>query len=494
MNDELKQTVPQDTVVREKIRLAAAAYVRDAGLNPPLSLHLLARHAERLTASLELVGCGFDHYVMIELNNALWNPYFPHIARKHRLLLLPFCLRKQPGCPAEHDDLGLICRGCGQCGIPRLSDEADALDMPVLVAESSSAVAEWVEQGEIQAVVGVSCLDSLEKSFPSMLRSAVPGIAVPLLRDGCRDTTFDPDDLRRAMSVRQDAEVHAFPYNLIRETTDRLFTPEGISPYIPDNMLRDEALRALCAHGKHYRPKITAGCWAALNPSRTDLPDYLKPISLAVECFHKASLIHDDIEDGDAERYGEPTCHVRLGLPAALNLGDYLIGIGYRLFCHGSIPRKMHAALTAEAASAHCELALGQAREFEALQKNELKPEDCLEIHRLKTAPAFRVALFAGAIAAGRFEDLRSLFHAFSDRLGAVYQLHDDLEDTADNPASAVDVLMRANRWDRETARAETVRLYQAQRDGIYEMLEVVGDVPLKIFLYRLAGKVLKDV
>lgn len=491
---EIKQTVPQDASVRERIRLAAADRMRAAGLKPPLNLHLLTRHAEKLIASLHLDGRGFDHYAIIVLNNALWMPYFPHIALKQRLLLLPFCLRKQPGCAADHDDLGLICRGCGQCSIPNLSAEADALDMPVLVAESSSAVADWVEQGTIQAVVGISCLDSLEKSFPSMIRSAVPGIAIPLLRDGCKDTAFDPADLERAMSVPQDTEVHAFPYGLIRETVDDLFTPDGVSAYIPDNMLREEAVRALTAHGKHYRPKITAGCYAALTPTRTDLPEYLKPVALAVECFHKASLIHDDIEDGDAERYGEPACHVRLGLAPALNLGDYLIGAGYKLFCHDSVPPEMRAVLTSEAAQAHCELALGQAKEFEALRKRDLQPDDCLEIHRLKTAPAFRVALYAGAIAAGRFDELRDLFHDFSDRLGAAYQLYDDLEDTADNPASAVDALMRTNGWDRETARAETVRLYQAQRDGIYDLLETVVDVPLKIFLYRLAGKVLNDV
>ena len=492
--NEMKQTVPQDAAIRERIRLAAIDYVHAVGLNPPLSLHLLARHAEKMLVGLELNGRGFDHYAMIELNNAVWTPYFPHIARKQRLLLLPFCLRKQPGCPAAHDELGLICRGCGQCSIPALSDEADALGMPVLVAESSSAVADWVEQGEIQAVVGVSCLESLEKSFPAMLRSAVPGIAVPLLRDGCKDTAFDPYDLKRALAVPQDAELHESSYSTVRGRIDALFTPDGVSRFIPDNLLKEEAARALSAHGKHYRPKITAGCWGALTASAPELPDYLEPVALAVECFHKASLIHDDIEDDDAERYGEPTCHVRLGLAPALNLGDYLIGLGYRLFCHESVPPGMRSELTNEAAVAHCELALGQAKEFEALKKNDLKPEDCLEIHRLKTAPAFRVALFAAAIAAGRFDELRTLFHAFSDKLGMAYQLFDDLEDTADNPASAVDVLMLANGWNRETARAETVRLYQEQRDGIYDLLETVGDVPLKIFLYRLAGKVLKDV
>ena len=492
--NELKQTVPQDAAIREKIRLAAADHVRAAGLNPPLSLHLLTRHAEQLLSELDLNGRGFDHYVMIELNNALWAPYFPHIARKQRILLLPFCLRKQPECPAGHDDLGLICRNCGQCGIPRLSAGADALDMPVLVAESSSAVADWVEQGEIQAVVGVSCLESLEKSFPAMLRSAVPGIAVPLLRDGCKDTAFDPDDLDRALAVPQGTDLHEFSYSTVRERINALFTPDGVSAYIPGNLLRDEAVRALSAHGKHYRPKITAGCWSALTASAPDLPDYLEPVALAVECFHKASLIHDDIEDEDAERYGEPACHVRLGLAPALNLGDYLIGLGYRLFCHESIPHEMRAALCEEAALAHCELALGQAKEFEALRQPVFTAEECLNIHRLKTAPAFRVALFAAAVAAGRFDELRAVFHAFSDKLGAAYQLYDDLEDTEDNPASAVDVLMRSNGWGREAARAETVRMYQAQREDIYDLLEQVGDVPLKIFLYRLAGKVLKDV
>ena len=252
-------------------------------------MHLLARHAERMLAVLDLNGRGFDHYAMIELNNAVWTPYFPHIARKQRLLLLTFCLRKQPGCPADHDELGLICRGCGQCGIPRLSAEADALDMPVLVAESSSAVADWVEQGEIQAVVGVSCLESLEKSFPAMLRSAVPGIAVPLLRDGCKDTAFDPEDLKRSLAVPQGADLHEISYSTVRDRIDALFTPDGVSAYIPGNMLTDETVRALSAHGKHYRPKIAAGCWAALTASAPDLPDYLEPVALyfppvAVSC------------------------------------------------------------------------------------------------------------------------------------------------------------------------------------------------------------------
>lgn len=491
---ETLQNVPQDRAIRDRIRNAAAALVQSAGLNPPLDLSILKKYTAQLISSLCLEDQGFDHYTMIMLNNAVWETYFPHIALNQRLLLLPFCLRKQPGCTAEHDELGLICNGCGQCSIPRLSEAADVLDMPVLVAESSSTVSEWVDRGDIQAVVGVSCLESMEKSFPAMLRSAVPGIAVPLLRDGCKDTVFDPDELCGAMMVPQSDEVHSFPYHVIRETVDGLFTPAGLEPFIPDDMLREESVRALCAHGKHYRPSITWGCYAALVPMRTELPDYLKPIALAVECFHKASLIHDDIEDDDDERYNEPALHKRIGLAAALNMGDYLIGMGYRLFCHDWIPQEKRAELVLEASLAHCELSHGQAREFEALRRQDLRQEDCLEIHRLKTSPAFRVALFAGAIAAGRFHEFRELLRVFSDELGVAYQLHDDLEDAEGNPASIVDALVKSNKWSREAAREETIRMYLAQREKIYGLLERLDDVPLKIFLYRLTGKVLKDV
>ena len=61
------------------------------------------------------------------------------------------------------------------------------------------------------------------------------------------------------------------------------------------------------------------------------LPEDLRKVAVAVECFHKASLIHDDIEDNDALRYGEKTLHEEHGVAVALNVGDLLIGEGYRL-------------------------------------------------------------------------------------------------------------------------------------------------------------------
>ena len=491
-----KQQVPQDLQTRYAVRDAARRLVVAANLLPPQSLENLQRHASELLADLDLRGQNYDDYAMIWLNNAVWERHFPAIPRNKRLLLLPFCLRNHDECSAPRDDLGLICQECGKCRIPAISAQADALEMPVLVAESSSRVAEWVEAGEIEAVVGVSCLNSLEKAFPAMLRHAVPGLAVPLLRDGCKDTEYDESFLADAMQLPEDGSFALVSIPDLQKQMTELFTEEIVSSYLRfDKDLKTfskEIVHSLCAHGKHYRPLITYAVYSTLSRSH-EYPDFLRVAALAVECFHKASLIHDDIEDNDSERYGEPTMHQRIGMPVALNAGDFLVGEGYRLFCHESIPKTMMAEMVDQAAQAHCELALGQAREFE-LSQSAVTLEMCLETYRLKTSPAFRVAMNIGAIAAGKFNEYRDFFQRFADLMGVSYQLYDDLEDTEANPASAVDCLMLARSCSREDARRVIMDQYEQYRHKAFECLEELSDVPLKILLWRLMGKVLKDV
>ena len=75
----------------------------------------------------------------------------------------------------------------------------------------------------------------------------------------------------------------------------------------------------LAAGGKHSRPFITLAVYDALTGGAgtladgaehvARLPDAVKRIALAIEVFHKASLVHDDIEDDDWFRYGRPALH-----------------------------------------------------------------------------------------------------------------------------------------------------------------------------------------
>ena len=51
----------------------------------------------------------------------------------------------------------------------------------------------------------------------------------------------------------------------------------------------------------------------------------------AVEVLHNASLIHDDICDGDKQRRGRPSIWVKFGQDTALTLGDWLIALSFEL-------------------------------------------------------------------------------------------------------------------------------------------------------------------
>lgn len=37
-----------------------------------------------------------------------------------------------------------------------------------------------IQNRVVDSVIGVSCLDSLEKAFPLLISNAVPGLAIPL--------------------------------------------------------------------------------------------------------------------------------------------------------------------------------------------------------------------------------------------------------------------------------------------------------------------------
>ena len=138
-----------------------------------------------------------------------------------------------------------------------------------------------------------------------------------------------------------------------------------------------------------------------------------------------------DIEDGDAQRYGEKTLHEEYGVAVALNVGDLLIGEGYRLLaaCRASAEQKTE--MIRIAAEGQRELCRGQGAELVwARTPAPLTSLEVIDIFRQKTAPAFSVALKLGAIYAGQLDDVDEVLSDYSEALGIAYQIRDDLSDS----------------------------------------------------------------
>jgi geranylgeranyl pyrophosphate synthase len=255
----------------------------------------------------------------------------------------------------------------------------------------------------------------------------------------------------------------------------------------------------------------------------------LDKLALAVECFHKASLIHDDIEDGDETRYESPSLHAQYGVAFALNVGDFLLGEGYRLIGECPVGDDRKVRMFAVAAGGHTDLSLGQGAElWWTRTKHMQKLEDILEIFQRKTAPAFEVALRMGAIL-GRGDDaLGPALTQYSRALGIAYQIRDDLDDfccgegrndleagrlsvlpslaieQADVPAAKLQPLLQASPESPEFADALSLlrqsravlaglKLMETWKRRAVEALEDIDSVALKSLLRRVVGRIFCD-
>ena len=428
--------IPQTLPEREGVRTMVAGYVaanRDR-LVPPFVLDELRRHADAVVERAGLDPTYVD-YVGVLLNNEVWRDHLATIPFDRRLLLLPKCLRVEDKCPAPFDEYGLLCKQCGLCTIQDLQEEAEKLGYAVLVAEGSAIVMAMIQTGQIDAIVGVSCLSVLERAFPYMEAAAIPGVAIPLLQDDCKDTGVDVDWVWDVIHLTSDDRTHRMNLDLLREEVDGWFTPEALDEVMgPAAGDADRvARRWLARAGKRWRPFLTACTYrAALENPDAPLPWTLRQIALAVECFHKASLVHDDIEDDDQTRYGVDALHAEHGVPVALNAGDLLVGEGYRLLASCEAPAEVRAEMLRIAAEGHRQLCLGQGEELAwTARPRVLSVDEVIDIFRRKTAPAFEVALRLGAAYARAPATVHDTLARYSEALGIAYQIRDDIDDLA---------------------------------------------------------------
>ncbi len=428
--------VPPTREDRERVRTLAARYV--AAVKPviPISLEELRTHAEKLTAA-EGLSEAFQNYVGVVINSEANREALAGVPFERRLLLLPKCLRVEDRCPAPFDEFGLLCKQCGLCTIQDLQAEAEKLGYAVLVAEGSALVMAIIQTGKIDAIIGVSCLSVLEKAFPYMEAAAIPGVAIPLLQDDCKDTAIDVEWVWDFIHLSSDDRTFRLDLDGVRAEVDTWFTPAALREILADGDTQSERIARdwLARAGKRWRPFLVACVWKALQDDpTTPFPDDLKKLAVAVECFHKASLVHDDIEDSDDLRYGEKTLHAEHGIPVALNVGDLLLGDGYRLIAETDAPSSVRAQMLRIAAEGHRTLCLGQGNELTwANEPTPLTPLEVVGIHRQKTAPAFEVALRIGAAFGGADAELHATLTAYSEALGIAYQIRDDIDDLS-NP------------------------------------------------------------
>jgi geranylgeranyl pyrophosphate synthase len=456
--------VPETKDLRNQIRARCDEVAARLDKSRPLTKDEMESVARALLTDMSLPE-GFLGWTMVVLASSFWRDQVAAVPPSRRLFLLPHCLKHAEGCPADYDEFGLECRKCGACSIADFRTTADNMGYKVLVAEGSPIVLKIIVSGYVDAIVGVACLNVLEKAIDKILLAGIPCMAVPLLSSDCRNTSVDEDWVDEMIRLQRDVSAQQTrSYVHLMRAANGLFQPDELERVVPrlrggprlaevngqglaglDPIAGTEAIAYdfLAKGGKHSRPFITLAVHDALTGGHgtgsggeehvRQLTDGVRRAAMSIETFHKASLVHDDIEDDDSYRYGEETLHRKYGLSTAINVGDYLIGLGYRLVSRES--KSLGVDVTADIldglADAHLRLSEGQGAEllWRDAKNKRLKPLDALKIYALKTSPAFEAALYTGVRLARPASDLAEPIKQFARNLGVAFQILNDLQD-----------------------------------------------------------------
>jgi len=236
----------------------------------------------------------------------------------------------------------------------------------------------------------------------------------------------------------------------------------------PDLDVIDAAARGLLAGGKRFRALFCYWGWQAVAArgdgfdlaadASGDL-DAVVSVAAALEIFHAAALVHDDIMDNSDLRRGEPSLHRRFetlhrdrgwsgssasyGTASALLLGDLLLGWSDGLFEQGlaHVDRDAAEASRAEFGRMRTEVMLGQYLDMLEEHSWRVRPEAELlgRAHRVVVYKSAKYSVEAplalgASLAGGSLAQIAAL-REFGLPLGVAFQLRDDLLGVFGDPA-----------------------------------------------------------
>lgn len=204
------------------------------------------------------------------------------------------------------------------------------------------------------------------------------------------------------------------------------FIPSGSHPDM-DRYLYDPLLKYSQNGGKRHRPLI---CFAACRAVGGDVQRALSAAS-AIEHFHTAALIHDDIADEAELRRGEPCLHLTEGLGLAINMGDLALSLVNGAVVNDPLlDDTTKVRVVVELTNMTKRTIEGQALDIGWARdaRYDITPEDYLVMATHKTAHySGAVPLAVGAIVGGGTEAQVEALRNYGLDTGLAFQIQDDL-------------------------------------------------------------------
>lgn len=190
--------------------------------------------------------------------------------------------------------------------------------------------------------------------------------------------------------------------------------------FIRNQQVNEAAKDIFQSSGKMIRPAYSL-LFSRLGPESE--PERARVMAAAIEIFHNATLIHDDIIDEGNMRRGKPTIQAAYGKKSAVYAGDYLLSVCFRMthpYRHeidvqGILTRAMERVIG------------GELHQLDQSYNQEMTIRRYLTQIRGKTAELFALACFSGAVESGMSEKNQWLSYRIGVQIGMAFQLMDDL-------------------------------------------------------------------
>ena len=196
--------------------------------------------------------------------------------------------------------------------------------------------------------------------------------------------------------------------------------------------LKQAMLYALTNGGKRMRPLLVH-----LVGNMLDIPDNdQRAISMAIECVHAYSLVHDDLPamDDDDLRRGNPTCHIAFDEATAILAGDALQTQAFSIVAeHPMSPfadtRRARLVAVLARAAGYSGMCGGQAIDLAATGK-QISLAELQYLHQLKTGALLTACVEMVCLVTEHLDSAhQQLLCRFANRIGLAFQVQDDILD-----------------------------------------------------------------
>jgi len=203
-----------------------------------------------------------------------------------------------------------------------------------------------------------------------------------------------------------------------------------------NEVIVSQAVRAAHYHlgcgGHRVRARLAMTAAVALKLSASDAV----VVAASAELIHNASLVHDDLVDGEEYRRGSKTVAAAYGSTVAICTGDLLLSAAYSVLGDLSYPSRIPVLIRVVHRAASTAID-GQCREFVLPESKEMLWQNYEFIAKAKSGALLALPLELTLAAAGKNDSI-PIARKCAEAFAVAYQIVDDIDDLAKDRGNGV--------------------------------------------------------